>query len=439
MVKAWLEGFPNHGMAIKAGENYIGKSEAQYGFYSREYEDVDKRPQLILNGTGIVQQPTTSSYNLLVNGSFEEPPAGWYKSFNAGQDVSGWKVVNATVDLTETYFKSSEGKQSMDLHGSPGFGGIEQTIATRRNQKYRVVFDFAGNPAGVPKLKRMRVSAARQSKVFEFDCTGKTTSQMGWTTQSWNFTAKSSSTTIRFETLSSSGMGNYGPAIDNVKIFSVEGQSNVNTKILNVPKIDGEWEMTCFGDITYKYNLKLKQYDNVFYGDMVRTNGNERLSKIEGQILSNDQIEFTRSIGNWKKYYTGEINQKSGSRATSFEGMFGFKDQLNNEWYAKAINGSSSNNSVAGQWLIDQSNGYNGSMTLQQNNSGRLTGNAIWNGYLKGTIEGKITGSSIEFTISYPSGDKGLYKGTLTQNGTRIINGTVKGNNGVVATWEANK
>ena len=116
------------------------------------------------------------------------------------------------------------------------------------------------------------------------------------------------------------------------------GQAIVNSGSINAPKIDGEWEMTCISDIIFKFKLTLKQVGNAFYGDMVRTNGNEKLAKIEGEILSNDRIKFTRSIGNWKQFYTGEINQKSGSRATSFEGMFGFKDQLNHEWYAKALN-----------------------------------------------------------------------------------------------------
>ncbi|MCF6356180.1 MAG: DNRLRE domain-containing protein [Draconibacterium sp.] len=276
LVKAWLEGFPNHGMVIKAGENYIGKSEAQYGFYSREFEDVDKRPQLILNGS-------------------------------------------------------------------------------------------SGNSQKLPTEQPMNPPA-----ITEF------------------------------------------------------------------PEISGDWEMTCIGDEIFKFKLTLVQHDNVFYGDMVRTNGNERMAKIEGQILSNNRIEFTRSVGNWKQYYTGEINQKSGSRATSFEGLFGFKDQLNYEWYAKSLIGTTSNNSVAGQWQIDQSNGFNGTMNLQ-NNSGRITGNAIWNGYLKGTIDGKVSGSTIEFTISYPNGDKGLYKGTITQNGTKIINGTSNANNGTSATWGASK
>ena len=48
LIKAWLTGIPNHGMAIKGGEDYIGKTESQYAFRSREFEDVEIRPVLVL-------------------------------------------------------------------------------------------------------------------------------------------------------------------------------------------------------------------------------------------------------------------------------------------------------------------------------------------------------------------------------------------------------
>jgi hypothetical protein len=50
LVKAWLTGIPNHGMAIKTVENDLEKFESQYSFRSREFEEADKRPSLIING-----------------------------------------------------------------------------------------------------------------------------------------------------------------------------------------------------------------------------------------------------------------------------------------------------------------------------------------------------------------------------------------------------
>ena len=176
LVKSWLEGMPNHGLAIKTGESYLNGPVSVYGFYAREHEDIDKRPSLIINS-----------------------------------------ATNGTTNTT------------------------------------------------------------------------------------------------------------------------TEG-------ILELPNIAGEWELTCIGDIIFKFDVKLVQSGNGFYGDMVQTNGSSPATKIEGEILTGNRIKFTRSVGNWKQYFTGEINQKSGIRATSFEGLFGFKDQLNHEWYAKAINPVNSSN-----------------------------------------------------------------------------------------------
>ena len=52
LIKAWLKGVPNHGLVIKRGENFPGKPESQYGFRSREFEDVGKWPVLVLSGAG---------------------------------------------------------------------------------------------------------------------------------------------------------------------------------------------------------------------------------------------------------------------------------------------------------------------------------------------------------------------------------------------------
>lgn len=89
------------------------------------------------------------------------------------------------------------------------------------------------------------------------------------------------------------------------------------------------------------------------------------------------------------------------------------------------------------KWEVNQSNGYKGILNLQHYSEGLITGKAVWNGTLFGTVAGKISGKIIEFTISYPGGVKGFYKGTLTQGGSRIVNGSTKGNNGVSAKWDA--
>src|SRR5712691_2108634 len=90
--------------------------------------------------------------NLLVNGSFEEGPdpgAQGVTWFNEGAtDIKGWTVTRGQISYISTRWQHADGKRALDLHGSPGFGGIKQTFKTKKDQKYRVTFAMAGSPGG---------------------------------------------------------------------------------------------------------------------------------------------------------------------------------------------------------------------------------------------------------------------------------------------------
>jgi len=63
----------------------------------------------------------------------------------------------------------------------------------------------------------MQIQAAGQtSPEFDFDITGHSYNNMGWTTQQWPFTATGPSTTLEFYSLDVNG--SYGPALDNVRL-----------------------------------------------------------------------------------------------------------------------------------------------------------------------------------------------------------------------------
>ena len=171
-------------------------------------------------------QPPAS---LIVNGSFEEGPAvGRFLNLATGDtSVRGWVVTGEGVDYVSTgYWVSSHGSRAIDLDGSARSartpphvqGGIAQTFATVAGARYLVSFDLAGNPNQLPRVKPMRISAASQSAEFKFDTTGKTGARMGWTPQTWTFTANSTSTTLEFRSLTVSPQTGYGAAIDNVAV-----------------------------------------------------------------------------------------------------------------------------------------------------------------------------------------------------------------------------
>ena len=162
--------------------------------------------------------------NLIVNGSFElgpVPPEDWGVPLDAGSTaIPGWTVINGQIDYITSFWKAAHGGRSLDLHGSPGFGGIMQPFRTKVGTRYRVIFALAGNPVGDASIMRLIVSAAGQTKEFEFDTTGKTQDDMGWQDMTWEFQAVGPQTILLFQSLLE-GDPVRGPALDNVRVYAV--------------------------------------------------------------------------------------------------------------------------------------------------------------------------------------------------------------------------
>jgi hypothetical protein len=69
------------------------------------------------------------------------------------------------------------------------------------------------------------VSAAGVSESFQFNATGKTNSNMGWTQEAFSFVASDSRSTLTFastQSLNPNGSASmFGPALDNVFVTAV--------------------------------------------------------------------------------------------------------------------------------------------------------------------------------------------------------------------------
>jgi choice-of-anchor C domain-containing protein len=168
------------------------------------------------------------SANLIVNGSFEDmkDDEASKPQDKGSTAIMGWTVTRGQIDVTQQNgndWKAHHGKRALDLHGSPGFGGVEQTITTKPGKKYKVTFKMSGNP-GVPEHKKVQlgVRAAGQDKEFELTMEGRTYQDLKWAEQTWEFTAKDKTTAIEFHTAmpaTSSGFG--GPLLDDVKVVEI--------------------------------------------------------------------------------------------------------------------------------------------------------------------------------------------------------------------------
>lgn len=162
--------------------------------------------------------PAKSGGNLLVNGSFEEGPddVGDFKSLDKGSDaIKGWKVTRGQIDLVGTFFVAAHGSRCIDLHGSPGYGGVEQTFKTRKGTKYKVELQLAATPEAGDR--GIWVEAAADRKKFEVNSGDGTKDKLKWEKVSWEFTAIGDETTLEIYT-TEKGDDSRGPIIDEVSV-----------------------------------------------------------------------------------------------------------------------------------------------------------------------------------------------------------------------------
>jgi choice-of-anchor C domain-containing protein len=157
--------------------------------------------------------------NLVANVDFECPPiASSYQVFTAGQAFCGWMVTAQSIDIVGSLWVAADGKQSVDLTGSPGAGTIEQFLLTVPGQRYRIRFALAGN-GGVPAVKELAVAwGDRDIGTQRFDTTGRTATAMGWEYKEYTVTASGSATRLAFRSLTE---GSYGPVIDDVSVVAL--------------------------------------------------------------------------------------------------------------------------------------------------------------------------------------------------------------------------
>lgn len=158
--------------------------------------------------------------NLVVNGDFEQPniaPAIVVVHL-VGTTLDGWKVETGSVDTVRNW-QNASGAQSLDLSGDEP-GSIYQDLSTVAGQRYLLRFAHAPNPVIVgstsPWIKQAEVYwDSLRVDALTRDQTGYNDNFMGWEYQTYNLLALSSTTRLRFVSLSP---GNGGIVLDNISV-----------------------------------------------------------------------------------------------------------------------------------------------------------------------------------------------------------------------------
>ena len=155
----------------------------------------------------------------ITNGSFEQPgtTSGPFSTLNAGSNqLTGWTISAGSVDLINTLWQHSDGSYSLDLDGNAPATISQDISGLTIGTTYSVLFDLAANPASQGSVfKTLTVAAGLDAQRYTFDRTGTTLSNMGWVTETFEFTATAQTETLEF--MSTSDSGAFGPALDNVR------------------------------------------------------------------------------------------------------------------------------------------------------------------------------------------------------------------------------
>lgn len=158
---------------------------------------------------------------LLANGNFESGPviplaAPILAVAPGGTALTGWSVAVGAVNIvTDNYWVPLSGTRSLVLSNANGAGAIEQSIATAPGAVYRLTFWMSGEPFSAPTIKHMRVNAGPVQQDFAFDNTPAWHWDMAWEQHTLDFTANSSTSTLRFTSLETTA---WGPAVDSMKV-----------------------------------------------------------------------------------------------------------------------------------------------------------------------------------------------------------------------------
>ncbi|MFN8537578.1 MAG: choice-of-anchor C family protein [Thermomicrobiales bacterium] len=158
--------------------------------------------------------------NLIANGDFECPPiTSSYQTISPGRTFCGWQVKDQSIDIVGGRWAAADGKQSIDLNGSPGAGVIEQFMTTEPGKSYRIRFALAGNFEGSPAVKTVSIFwDGKEIGKETFDTTGRTSTAMGWVYKEYTVKATATATPLAFSSLTE---GSFGPVIDAVSVVFV--------------------------------------------------------------------------------------------------------------------------------------------------------------------------------------------------------------------------
>jgi len=189
-----------------------------------------------VDNVSVMKVPTG---NVIVNGSFETPDIpGEFAAHGPGGGVNGWTISGTGVvlvagfdnfDAWEEPSVASDGDQYLQLQTHLGGAGtISQGFATAVGQRYTLTFGYSGIYPG-PKTTSFTYDVGGPVQTVNVSIASN---QAPWETETFEFEAVASSTTISFTGKKEAGF--WGSSIDNVSVAAVAGAvETADTLVVN--------------------------------------------------------------------------------------------------------------------------------------------------------------------------------------------------------------
>ncbi len=222
-------------------------------------------PRAVLLTAMLLASVAPAHAQAIVNGSFEAGPViplanPIFAVAPGNTALTGWTVTGGAVNIvTDNYWAPYAGQRSVVL-SSTGPGAIEQAFASSPGSVYRLTFWLTGEPFSSPTLKHVRVTAGSATQDFTYDITPAWHWDMHWLQQSLDFTANSTSTTLKFASLDA---GAWGPALDSVKVVFVSADVR-SSHVLSLSRVSPD-PVQSAGRITFSLpepgRARLSVYD----------------------------------------------------------------------------------------------------------------------------------------------------------------------------------
>lgn len=232
------------------------------------------------------------------NLDFEEgtsPPIGGFITYGAGSVFAGWRVTRATIDHVEgSHANLGNGNPNgatnfIDLHGSPGFGGISYMLTgLTAGNNYRIDFWTAQNGSGHSSTGTLQIAGGAW---LDVSWTVTISGAVAWFKQSYMFIAQGPTADMEFSSVGDLVFA--GTLVDDIKIFECPADKE-EPMVINEP-LDEIY--SCLKDVLPPAVLQIS--DNCDPNPVVKIKSSTRKVDDCEQILTR-QWTITDKCGNTK-------------------------------------------------------------------------------------------------------------------------------------------